>query len=303
MATPAADGKASKTNPSTAIRALRSPAGQMNQLAMSRAVAVAAPQPTASTSLSCWRSTPRARRRRTTIAAAPSPTPVKTSSHPAMSIASVAGRAPARPSGFDTIANGSANRPGRRVPAITSRDMPASRLASAGRQRGEGSRPSGNRSSGRPSSPAVPSPTMLLKTIAAVAPGRCSAACRPTSAYCHVSSWTPVATPVRQKINPIRFCGTREATITPTEVKVSARIRNERPPIPEKMSLGRVRPGPITSSTTVGTAMTTQSAHARTATRRVVTAPAPATPSFRDCLSADRRGQPRSHCSTGQCWL
>ena len=79
-----------------------------------------------------------------------------------------------------------------------------------------------------------------------------------------------LAKPVTQKIKPILFSGTRRATITPTDANVSARIRNETPPSPAKMSLARTWPGPITSSTSVGTAITTQRAHKSVARRRAL---------------------------------
>ena len=182
-------------------------------------------------------------------------------------------RAPARPNGFDTFANGSAYRPGRSAPASTSRAIPTSTLTSAGRQRRDGSRPSGKRRSERPSSPAVASPIRVLNTAAAVAPGKRWVACRPTSAYCQLSSWTLLARPVSRKIQPILFSGTRRATSAPTEANVMASTRNETPPTPEKMSLGSTRPGPIASKMSVASAITTHKAQMSVATRRAVSRP------------------------------
>ena len=79
-----------------------------------------------------------------------------------------------------------------------------------------------------------------------------------------------LARPVNRKIQPIPFSGTRRATSAPTDANVSARIRNEAPPTPEKMSLGSPRPGPITSKTSVATASTTHRPHTSAAIRRAV---------------------------------
>jgi hypothetical protein len=144
-----------KASPRIAIRSWRLPSGQTNHVVINRAVTDATPVPTARTSFSCWRSIPWALRSLTTIEAAPSAMPAATSTHPAVSAAVIASRVPAMPSGFVTRENGSSRAPARMAFGTASRTRPTASTAAAGRQLGEGSRPSGNSSSAKANSGAI----------------------------------------------------------------------------------------------------------------------------------------------------
>ena len=136
------------------IRTESPPCGHGNQVSMSSVVAAATTAPTASTSLSCCRTSPRERRRRSASDVAPSPIPATASTQPTNPAAIVAPLIPSMLSGLDSDANGAGIEPGSSRLGTDTSTAASQQSAAAARHRGDTSRPSGNSISDSPISAA-----------------------------------------------------------------------------------------------------------------------------------------------------
>ena len=111
-ATPTATANTVSSTPTIPIRTASPPCGHGNQVSMSSVVAAATTAPTASTNLSCCRTSPRERRRRSASDVAPRPIPATASTQPNIPPRSSLPGSRRMSSGLDNDANGAGSEPG-----------------------------------------------------------------------------------------------------------------------------------------------------------------------------------------------